>query len=97
MPGRTLLWVTFGLLLAAPGCSSSEEPGYLCGRRPNTVACKADEVCVAKEYGTGKTWECVANPCGETALDCECAAAACGGFVCASATGRVISCYCLSC
>jgi hypothetical protein len=95
---RALLRVIFALLLAAPGCSSADEPGFVCGKPPNTVDCKAEEVCVAKEYGTSRTWECVANPCGDAALSCEkCAAPACGGFICGSAKGRLVSCYCLSC
>jgi hypothetical protein len=94
---RALLWVISAFLAAAPGCASSG-PGFSCGTPPNVVGCESNEVCVSKELGASRTYECVENPCGAATLSCEkCAAPACGGLICANAKGHTVNCYCHAC
>ncbi|MFZ5889883.1 MAG: hypothetical protein ACOY0T_02355 [Myxococcota bacterium] len=87
------LGVMLGLAISA--CGSGEE--FDCGTGDQKVRCDAGELCVSTSTSAGLSYKCAANPCGDKAVDCSCAASACGGIACGSYKDGVLGCYCPIC
>ncbi|MGC4087000.1 MAG: hypothetical protein QM756_03685 [Polyangiaceae bacterium] len=83
----------FALLLVF-GCGSDTEATFACGDKG--LKCGAGELCV-EQSNFALTYSCVKNPCGDKAVDCSCAASACGGTSCASVEASTVKCVCINC